>query len=110
MSTAALAFALSAALAPATGLLVSPADLAAELKDPTVVVMHVDNRPSDFEAGHIKGAAFIPYNRITIDGPSALGSELPPVADLVAVFTKAGVTDASRVVLYGPPLAAARAF
>ncbi len=40
----------------------------------------------------------------------SVGSELPPVADLVAIFEAAGVTDASRVVIYGPALAATRTF
>lgn len=110
MSTAALVLTLSAALAPTPGLLISPADLAAEMKDPSLVILHADMRFPDFATGHIKGARFIGYKQITIDGPTGVGSELPPAADLVAVFEAAGVTDLSHVVIYGPPLAATRAF
>lgn len=110
MSTATLALAFAAVLAPAPGLLISPTELAAEMKDPGVVILHVDTRSTDFGAGHIKGARFIGYNQITVDGPNGLGSELPPVADLVAVFTAAGVSDGSRVVIYGSAIAATRAF
>jgi thiosulfate/3-mercaptopyruvate sulfurtransferase len=110
MSTAALVLTLSAVLAPAPGLLISPADLAAEMKDPAVVILHADANAAGFDAGHIKGAKFIGYNQITIEGPTQVGSELPPVADLVAIFEAAGVTDTSRIVIYGPALAATRTF
>jgi thiosulfate/3-mercaptopyruvate sulfurtransferase len=110
MSTVTLVLTLSALLAPAPGLLLSPADLAAEMKDPALVILHVDMTSAGFDAGHIKGARFVGYNQITIEGSPQVGSELPPAADLVAVFQAAGVTDASRVVIYGPALAATRAF
>jgi thiosulfate/3-mercaptopyruvate sulfurtransferase len=98
------------AVVASSGLLVSPADLAREKTDPAVVVVHVSDRPADFDAGHIPGARHLPYDRIAVDGPERLGSELPPVADLVRAFTEVGVTDASRVVLYGSAIAATRAF
>ncbi len=110
MSTVTLVLTLSALLAPAPGLLISPADLAAEMKDPALVILHTDMTSAGFDAGHIKGAKFVGYNQITVEGSPEVGSELPPVADLVAVFQAAGVTDASRVVIYGPALAATRAF
>jgi thiosulfate/3-mercaptopyruvate sulfurtransferase len=110
MSTVTLALALSAALAPAQGLLVAPADLAAEMKDPSVVILYVDSSLDNFIAGHIKGARFISYDAIAIDGSPRLGSELPPVADLVSVFEAAGVSDTSRIVIYGTAISATRAF
>ena len=111
MSTATVvALAFSAFLAPASGLLISPADLAAEMRDPSLVILHADARSTDFDAGHINGAKFIGYGQITIDGAGGVGSELPPVADLIALFEAAGVTDASHVVIYGPALAATRTF
>jgi thiosulfate/3-mercaptopyruvate sulfurtransferase len=110
MSTVTLALTLSAILAPAPGLLLSPAELAAEMKDPSVVIIHADANAAGFDAGHIKSARFIAYNEITVEGPTQVGSELPPVADLVRIFEAAGVTDNSRVVIYGPALAATRVF
>ena len=43
-----------------SGLLVSPSELAAMLKDPTVVVVAV-GQPNEFEAGHVPGARFVRY-------------------------------------------------
>jgi thiosulfate/3-mercaptopyruvate sulfurtransferase len=106
-----LAAALAAALpAAAQGLLVTPAQLAAEVTDPAVVVLHIADRAADFEAGHIPGSRFIAYNQIAVNGPENLQSELPPVDALRTVFAAAGVTNAARVVVYGSPIAATRAF
>ncbi len=107
MSTILAALALVAATTP--GLLVSPAELAATLKDPAVVVLTVANNPGDFESGHIPGARFIRYGDIAID-QSGLGSELPPVARLREIFAAAGITDSSKVVIYGAPMPASRLF
>lgn len=107
MSTILAALALVAATTP--GLLVSPAELAATLKDPTVVVLTVANNPGDFESGHIPGARFIRYGDIAID-QAGLGSELPPVARLREIFAAAGITDSSKVVIYGAPMPASRLF
>jgi thiosulfate/3-mercaptopyruvate sulfurtransferase len=108
---AALCAALAAAApAAAQGLLVTPAQLAAEAKEPAVVILHVADRSSDFEAGHIPGARFVGYNQIAVSGPDNLQSELPPVDTLRTVFEGAGVTNAARVVVYGTPIAATRAF
>jgi thiosulfate/3-mercaptopyruvate sulfurtransferase len=91
------------------GLLVSPAELAASLKDPNTVVIYVGNNPDDFTAGHIPGARFVRYDDIavTVDG---LQSELPPVAQLRAVLSAAGISDKSKVVIYGAPISSTRMF
>lgn len=96
-------------LAAAPGLLVSPADLAAALKDPATVVIAVGNSVDDFTAGHIPGARFVRYDEIaiTVDG---LQSELPPVDQLRIVLGGAGISEKSRVVIYGSPIAATRMF
>lgn len=107
MSTILAALALVAATTP--GLLVSPAELAATLTDPTVVVLTIANNPDDFESGHIPGARFIRYRDIAID-QAGLGSELPPVARLREIFAAAGITDSSKVVIYGAPMPASRLF
>jgi thiosulfate/3-mercaptopyruvate sulfurtransferase len=107
MSTILTAFALLAATAP--GLLVSPAELAASLKDPATVVIAVGNSEDDFTAGHIPGARFVRYDDIVIDA-GGLSSELPPIDQLRRVLSAAGISDKSKVVIYGSPIAAARMF
>jgi thiosulfate/3-mercaptopyruvate sulfurtransferase len=107
MSTILAALALVAAATP--GLLVTPAELAAALKDPAVVVVTIANAPTDFETGHIPGARFIRYGDIAIDQPG-LRSELPPVARLRDVIAAAGITDTSKVMIYGSPMPASRLF
>lgn len=106
MSTILTAVAL---LAASSGLLVSPADLAAMLTDPAVVVLAVGDRPGDFEAGHVPGARFVHYRQIAVDA-DGMQSELPHVDSLRRVLTEAGVSERSKVVVYGTPIAATRLF
>ncbi len=92
-------------------LLVATADLAGQLKDPALVVLHVADRESAFADGHIPGARFLRYGDFAVDGDRGVGSELPETAILERVFEAAGVSDSSRVVIYGSStVAAARAF
>jgi thiosulfate/3-mercaptopyruvate sulfurtransferase len=107
MSTILTALAVLAAAAP--GLLVSPAELAASLKDPATVVIFVSNNEADFVAGHIPNARFIRYDQIAIDA-GGLSSELPPIDELRKVLGAAGISDKSKVVIYGTPIAATRLF
>ena len=92
-----------------SGLLVSPPELAVMLKDPAVVVIAVGNQAGDFEAGHVPGSRFVRYADIApdIDG---IQSELPPPDQLRRVLAAAGISDRSRVVVYGSPIAATRLF
>jgi thiosulfate/3-mercaptopyruvate sulfurtransferase len=107
MST--LLFALTVLAAATPGLLVSPAELAAALKDPATVVVAVGNSEDDFIAAHIPGARFVRYDAIAIDA-DGLTSELPPVDQLRKVLGAAGISDASKVVIYGSAIPAARMF
>lgn len=95
--------------ASSPSLLVSPSELAAQLKDPSLVILHVANRETEFQDGRIPGARFVRYSSIADDG-DALGSELPPVATLVQLFESLGVSDSSPIVVYGSPIAATRLF
>jgi thiosulfate/3-mercaptopyruvate sulfurtransferase len=92
-------------------LLVSAEDLRLRLDDPRTVIVHVGRDLASYEAGHIRGARFLPFSTIvtTRDG---VPNELPPVEQLREAFEAAGVSDGSRVVLYGDldGLLAARAF
>jgi thiosulfate/3-mercaptopyruvate sulfurtransferase len=96
---------------PRTDLLVSTADLARQLNDPALVILHVADRESSFTDGHIPGASFVRYGDFAVEGDRNVGSELPPIDVLRRVFEAAGVSDNTRVVIYGSStVAAARAF
>ena len=97
------------AQAATSGLLVSPPELAGMLKDPAVVVIAVGNQAGDFESGHIPGARFVRYGDIAVDA-DGLQSELPPADQLRKVFVAAGISDRSKVIIYGSPIAATRMF
>jgi thiosulfate/3-mercaptopyruvate sulfurtransferase len=95
----------------ANGLLMTPAELAAVLKTPNLVLLHVADRPAVFEEAHIPGARFLRYGEFAVDGPESLGSELPPPTQVKQVFEAVGVSNTSHVVVYGgSTVAAARAF
>src|SRR5690349_23965955 len=98
MSTILAVFALLTATTP--GLLVSPAELAAALKDPATIVVAAGNSEDDFIAGHIPGARFVRYGDYAVDA-DGLSSELPPVDQLRKVLSGAGISDKSKVVIYG---------
>jgi thiosulfate/3-mercaptopyruvate sulfurtransferase len=92
------------------GLLISTTELAAT-KDPSIVILHVADRASAFEEGHIPGARFLRYGDFAVEGDQNVGSELPPVAEAKRVFEAVGVSNTSRVVVYAAsPVTAARAF
>ena len=101
--------ALAVLVQASSGLLVSPSELATMLKDPSVVVVAVANQPTDFEAGHIPGARFVRYGDIAIDA-DGLQSELPPIDQLRRVLAAAGISDRSKVIIYGSTIGATRLF
>ena len=91
----------SAAVAPEAGvvhpeMIVSGQWLSEHLNDPKVVILHVGEKRSEYDSGHIPGARFLVLEDF-IDGEDA---ELPSTEKLKAAFEKAGVSDDSRVVIY----------
>lgn len=110
--TVALCACTSAAQQPSgsRGRLVAAADLAARLSDPALVVLHVVDRYSPYEQAHVPGARPVRYDEIATDGPDGVGAELPPADQIERVFEQAGVSDGSRVVIYGTTTTAARVF
>lgn len=117
---AALAFACTGVLAQTTGksapelrseMLVTTEWLAGHLHDPGLVVLCVSAAPEFYDKGHIPGARQILLNEIAVtrDG---IPNELPSTEKLQQVFAAAGVSNSSRVVLYGERfnLLAARAY
>jgi thiosulfate/3-mercaptopyruvate sulfurtransferase len=92
-------------------MLVSTAWLADHLKDPNLVILHVAAARTGYDANHIPGARFVSFAEIAV-ARNGISNELPPVADLQAVFEKAGVSDNSRIILYteGQVLPATRTY
>jgi thiosulfate/3-mercaptopyruvate sulfurtransferase len=91
-------------------MLVTTAWLAEHMHDADLVVLCVGLSPN-FCASHIPGAREIKLEEIAVtrDG---IPNELPPVESLRKVFAAAGVSNQSRVILYGERLnlMAARAY
>lgn len=92
-------------------LLVSTEWLAARLGRPGIVVLHVTRDPASYRREHIPGARLLAWDQFTVvrDG---VPNELPPPEQLAERFAALGVSETTRVVLYGDPpgLVAARAF
>ena len=92
-------------------MLVTTAWLAESLSEPDVIVLCINSTPDFYAKGHIPGARQIRLGDIAItrDG---IPNELPSVEVLQRVFAAAGVSNSSRVVLYGERynLLAARAY
>ena len=55
------------------------------------------------------GARFVLYGDIAID-TDGLQSELPPIDQLRRVLANAGISDRSKVIIYGSTIAATRMF
>lgn len=93
---------LLAVAAPAvrSDMLVSTTWLSQHLNDPKVVILHVSRDRKAYDAGHIPGARFLGLSDIVITRDGIL-NELPPAAALKSVIERAGVSDDSRVILYG---------
>jgi thiosulfate/3-mercaptopyruvate sulfurtransferase len=77
-------------------MIVSAQWLSEHLNDPKVVVLHVTDKRSDYDAGHIPGARFLALDDF-IEGQDA---ELPPLEKLKEAFEKVGVSNDTRVVIY----------
>src|SRR6476661_6709686 len=92
-------------------MLVTTGWLAENLSEPDVIVLCIDSTPEFYSKAHIPGARQIKLEDIAVtrDG---IPNELPPVETLQHVFAAAGVSNSSRVVLYGERfnLFAARAY
>jgi thiosulfate/3-mercaptopyruvate sulfurtransferase len=103
---AALALCLAPAAAradtPRDSMLVSTAWLAQHLNDPRLVLFHVGDE-KEYPAEHIRGARFLSLRAISNDdrGPGALALEMPPPEKLRVELEALGISDDSRVIVYG---------
>ena len=90
----------SAAPSVRSDMLVSTAWLAQHLNDPNLVILQVSRDRAAYDAGHIPGARFLALSDIAVTRDGLL-NELPSAAALKSVFERLGVSDDSRVILYG---------
>jgi thiosulfate/3-mercaptopyruvate sulfurtransferase len=90
------------AKSPRDTMVVNTAWLAAHLKDPNLVLLHVGD-PDEYKAKHIAGARFVTLQDIAVSDRSATGLilEMPPTAeDLRGRLAKLGISNDSRVIVY----------
>ena len=90
-----------AAQSPRDQLLVTPAWLAAHIKDPNLVLLHVGDR-AEYGLRHIPGARFVALSDLSISGGDAggLNLQMPTPGSLRDRLVALGVSDTSRVVVY----------
>lgn len=81
---------------------------AAGRADSPLVILRVA-RAGGADSARIPGSRDLAFESLVVER-DGLPNELPPVAALDSLFEGVGVTDRSRIVLYGEPLEAARAF
>jgi thiosulfate/3-mercaptopyruvate sulfurtransferase len=93
------------------GILVGADWLAEHLGASDLAVLHVARERSDYEEGHVPGARFLAVSDFA-PTRSGLPFQLPELDALRAAFEAVGVSDDTRVVLYGDlgGLSATRAF
>ena len=101
--TAAAVFCLPAVALTQAGagpsLLISPAQLSKDLRDPSLVLLQV-GPPEDYQAGHIAGARLVALKDLAApQAPGALILELPDEADLRGRLERLGISDNSRIVV-----------
>lgn len=92
-------------------MLVSTEWLAEHLNDADVAVICVAGDPAFYLRGHIPGARLVRLDEITA-ARDGIPNQLPSVEQLKKAFESAGVSDLTRIVLYGQRsgLLAARAY
>lgn len=76
--------------------------------DSPLVILRVA-RAGGADSARIPGSRDLAFDALVVER-DGLPNELPAVAALDSLFEQAGVSDRSRIVLYGEPLEAARAF
>ena len=95
-----LAFASLSAAAVRSDMLVSSDWLTQHLTDSKLVILHVSANRAVYDAGHIPGARFVALSELVVNR-DGIPNEVPAIADLKKVLEAAGVSDDSRVIIYG---------
>src|SRR5687768_8006573 len=82
-----------------SSLLLTPAQLNSELRDPRLVILYVGPR-EDYNTGHIAGARFVGMEDVAAPrATTALSLELPDEADLRQRLERLGISDNSKIVV-----------
>ena len=83
--------------------------LRAHLADPDLVVLALDmpmqgmsGGPLSYAAGHVPGARMLDFHALEVTVPGGLTMEMPPADSVRRLLESLGVSDRSRIVLYGP--------
>jgi len=92
-----------AAAAQSAPLLVSANWLEQQLRDPKLIVIHTAAQKGDYDAGHIPGARWLPWQSYTA-ALNGLSTEMPPIAQLDSALESIGINDDSRIVISGGPI------
>jgi thiosulfate/3-mercaptopyruvate sulfurtransferase len=74
--------------------------LADHSKDKNLVILAIGSDQKEFEQGHIPGSVFFEYRDSNQRSAEGLATELPSMEVLARNFSKVGVSNDSRVVLY----------
>jgi thiosulfate/3-mercaptopyruvate sulfurtransferase len=90
-------------------MLVEPEDLQTNLDVPELIVVNVDLERTAYDVGHIPGASFLPLDGLGVEVDGVV-SPMPPFERLMLAAINAGIYPGTYVVLYGAPLATARAW
>jgi len=109
LATTALLTTASPGRAQTPGVLVGGEWLLEHLGDPDLVLLHVGMRMRGLPEEVIPGSRFLEYHDIAVER-NDLSTEIPPVADLEAIFRAVGVSNESRVVVIGDRHFPARVF
>lgn len=92
-------------------MLVSTDWLAKNLKTKDLTILHIAANKSNYDKGHLENARFVAWNELTAtrDGKP---NELPTVENLQKIFSRLGIGNSGKIVIYGDlsGLMAARAF
>jgi thiosulfate/3-mercaptopyruvate sulfurtransferase len=88
-------------VAPSAPVTVTTAWLAANLKDPNLVLLHVGDR-AEYDAGHIPGARHVKLDDLSVSKHDDVGLmlEMPTPDSLRARLEAIGISDRSRVIVY----------
>src|SRR5688500_11532526 len=97
-AAAAILITLAAPAAAQQTLLITPAQLAGQMQDPKLVVLHVGEKDV-YERAHIPGARFVDY-RGGLHASGDLTLQMLPPDALRARLAALGISDDSRVVVY----------
>ncbi|MGE0352538.1 MAG: sulfurtransferase [Gemmatimonadales bacterium] len=79
------------------------------LNDPGLVVVQVGYHTREYDRGHIPGAYFLRHQDLAPE-QGRMAAEAPDPKQLMTVLAGAGIGEGARVVFYGEPMAAARAW